>query len=58
MATQRIVAIPLATLNESIQKQTTKEKIRDKILSLFSFVNRSSQIRNDGISISHIFQFP
>jgi len=36
MATQRIVAIPLATLNESIQKQTTKEKIRDKILSLIA----------------------
>ena len=36
MATQRITAIPLATLNESIQKQTTKEKIRDKILSLIA----------------------
>jgi DNA-binding FadR family transcriptional regulator len=36
MATQRIAAIPLATLNESIQKQTTKEKIRDKILSLIA----------------------
>jgi DNA-binding FadR family transcriptional regulator len=36
MATQRTAAIPLATLNESIQKQTTKEKIRDKILSLIA----------------------
>jgi DNA-binding FadR family transcriptional regulator len=36
MATQRIASIPLATLNESIQKQTTKEKIRDKILSLIA----------------------
>jgi DNA-binding FadR family transcriptional regulator len=36
MAAPRRTAIPLVTLNESIHKETAREKIRDKVLSLIA----------------------
>lgn len=36
MTTHKVKAAPIATLSETIQKQTAKEQIRDKILSLIA----------------------